>query len=314
MTEPSDILVVGAGPAGLTAALYLARFHLDVRVVDGGRSRAGSIPRTRNLAGFPGGLPGWELLARMRAQAAEFGVVVTEGFVERIEAGDGRFGARLADGWISARSVVLATGIVDNAPPVACGRHALAVARGLIRYCPICDGYEVTDRDVGVVGDGTHAVREAKFLRSFTDRLTLVTSGGRAALRHSSRVELEQLGIDVADGPVGPVRPGGDRIEVPTRVGDRAFDAIYPAMGFVARNDLAAELGASLNEDGTVAVDDHQRTTVPGLYAIGDVATGLNQIGHAVGAAGIAATTARNELAARRPAVRARFLPVGVDA
>ena len=81
--EAIDCLIVGAGPAGLTAAIYLARFHLATRLVDAGKSRAAMIPCTRNHAGYPGGIPGTELLKRMREQAAGFGAQVTDGLVER---------------------------------------------------------------------------------------------------------------------------------------------------------------------------------------------------------------------------------------
>jgi len=157
MSSSLDCLVIGAGPAGLTAAIYLARFHLSVRVIDAGHSRAALIPRTRNHAGFPGGISGRDLLQRMRQQAEEFGTSLTTGVVEKLErSGDG-FTIHSADGTMQALTVLLATGVVNKRPPIAPEFHDLALSRGLPRYCPICDGYEVTDQQVGgAVERGVH--------------------------------------------------------------------------------------------------------------------------------------------------------------
>ena len=107
MDTPLDCIVIGAGPAGLTAAIYLARFHLDIRVIDAGQSRAATIPRTHNHAGYPGGIAGTELLRLMREQAAEFGVQITQGLVERIEREDDLFTVNGSGQTWTARSVLL---------------------------------------------------------------------------------------------------------------------------------------------------------------------------------------------------------------
>src|SRR3954451_23481810 len=163
MTEPIlDCLIVGGGPAGLTAAIYLARFHLDILVVDGGRSRASWIPCTRNHAGYPEGIEGKELLRRMRQQACKYGAKIETEFVtklERDERGD-RFIATWGSGSAAARAVLIATGITNRRPPMDEELHDEALLRGLVRYCPICDGYEVTDKKVGVIGSDSHGVAE----------------------------------------------------------------------------------------------------------------------------------------------------------
>src|SRR3712207_261698 len=175
MSEPDfDCLIVGGGPAGLTAAIYLARFHMAVRVVDAGRSRAGWIPRTRNVPGFTDGVSGNELLARMRAQAGKYGAAFTTGPVTRLDPIDGGFSAEWGEGSATARTVLLATGVKNRRPDMDEDLHDEALARGLIRYCPICDGYEVTDKKVGVIGSGAHGVAEAVFLRGYTADITLV--------------------------------------------------------------------------------------------------------------------------------------------
>jgi thioredoxin reductase (NADPH) len=307
MTEKThDALVIGGGPAGLTAAIYLARFHLDTIVVDADKSRAALIPLTRNHAGYPDGIRGVDLLADMRAQAAKYGAPVTPGAVMRLErTEDGRFRAELDGGeTVFARSVLLATGVVNKRPRIADDVHAEALLRGLLRYCPICDGYEVTDRKVGVIGTGSHGVKEAIFLRSFTADVTLISPEAEHALDDDENARLEALGVVRLQGPCEPLRINGDHIIVPTPEGPLAFDSVYPALGSDIRSRLAVELGADAGDDGCMHVDDHQRTTIAGLYAAGDVVIGLDQISHAMGAAGVAATTMRNDLAEKRAIVR----------
>ena len=304
MPDPVDCLVIGAGPAGLTAAIYLARFRLGLCVVDAGKSRAALIPRTRNHAGFPGGISGVDLLERMRVQAAEYGVGVTSGLVEGIDRSGDLFEAMVAGEMIVARSVLLATGVVNNRPKMVPEVHDVAIARGLLRYCPICDGYEVTDRRVGVIGTGDHGVNEAMFLRMYTRDVTLIAPDGEHALSAERSAELRDAGIATFEGPCDPLQVEGDEILVPVPGRTLRFDSIYPALGSVIRSELAVRLGAEAGEDGCLVVDAHQRTSVAGLYAAGDVAKGLDQISHAMGEAGVAATTIRNDLAMARPLLR----------
>ena len=297
-----DCIVIGGGPAGVTAAIYLARFHLRVRVVDAGHSRVTWIPRTHNHAGYPGGIPGAELLGRMRDQAREFGVEVEPGVVEALERRGDDFAARLTSGEvIAARAVLLATGVVNNGPPIAPELHDVALARGLLRYCPICDGFEVTDKRVGVIGNRTHGFKEAVFLRTYTRDVTLIAPDTDVELSDAERAKLAELGVEAVGGPCAALRIEGDRIVAPTPRGDLVFDSIYPALGSVIRSELATALGADGASDGCLVVDDHQRASIPGLYAAGDVVKGLDQISHAMGEGGVAATTIRNDLADRRP-------------
>ncbi|MBB3939759.1 thioredoxin reductase (NADPH) [Novosphingobium fluoreni] len=305
MNKPLDCIVIGAGPAGLTAAIYLARFHLRLQLIDGGESRAALIPRTHNHAGYPGGIPGRELLQRMQAQAQEFGVDVASAHVKKLERRDDLFFVH-SDGrtWTS-RSVLLATGVVNHRPDIAPETHDVALERGLLRYCPICDGYEVTDRKVGVIGTDTHGFNEAMFLRMYTPRVTLIAPSGAHALSQAQRDQLTEVGVELVAGPCRPLRIEGEQIIVPTPAGDSRFDSVYPALGSVIRSELALMLGAEASEEGCLVVDAHQRTSLPGLYAAGDVTKGLDQISHAMGEAGVAATTIRNDLAEETPLLRA---------
>jgi len=304
MDEPIlDCLIVGGGPAGLTAAIYLARFHLDILVVDGGKSRASWIPCTRNHAGYPDGIEGTELLRRMRDQACKYGAKVESEFVTRLERDgeSGHFTATWGSGEAKARTVLLATGVANRRPPMDEALHDDALARGLVRYCPICDGYEVTDQRVGVIGSDSHGVAEAVFIRSFTADVTLVAPDKAMRLKPEDNEKLKDAGIECVDGPTQAVAITENCITVDTGEGHYTFDTLYPALGSDTHTQLGEMVGARLASDGCFLCDAHQRTTVAGLYASGDVVHGLDQISHAMGEGGVAATTIRNDLCAFEP-------------
>lgn len=298
-----DCLVVGGGPAGLTAAIYLTRFHLDVLVVDSGHSRAALIPKTRNHAGFPEGISGPNLLRRMDQQARIYGAQVAHKVVSAITIEDGLFRAATDGGDIFARAVLLATGVVNNRPAMPDAMHDEALARGLLRYCPICDGFEVTDRAIGVIGTGERGTREALFLRGYTADITLIAPEAGHSLDDTERATLAAAGIRIVDGPP-VISLTSDQIQIGTSAGPLRFTSVYPALGSVIRSDLAVALGADASDEGCLLVDAHQRTSIPGLYAAGDVVKGLDQISHAMGEGGVAATTMRNDLAQKQPLYR----------
>ena len=304
MDQPLDCLIVGGGPAGLTAAIYLARFHLDVTVVDDGKGRAQSIPCTRNHAGFPDGISGKELIARMKEQAQLYGAKIQDGFVTRLDqTGDG-LTVNWGSGTVAAKTVLLATGVKNRRPPMDEDLHAEALERGLIRYCPICDGFEVTDKKVGVVGSDSHGVSEAMFIRGFTDDVTMIAPDKALRLKPEDQQKLKAGGIECVDAPAQAVAISDGCIVVETAEGTYTFDSIYPALGSDTHTQLAEQVGARLNEQGCIGVDAHQRTSVPGIYAAGDVVIGLDQISHAMGEGGVAATTIRNDLAKEKPLLR----------
>ena len=299
-----DCIVIGGGPAGLTAAIYLARFHLSIKLVDAGKSRAGLIPCTRNHAGYPEGIAGQDLIDRMQAQARLYGVSIEAGRATRLATTETGFEVEWGSGAVAARAVLLATGVTNRRPPMDEGLHDDALARGLIRYCPICDAYEVTDKRVGVIGDDSHGVAEAVFLRGYTADVTLIAPDQEHRLEGQDWATLEAMGIATVDGPCDAVTIDGDCITVATAAGDLTFDSVYPALGSDVHSELARMAGAKLAKGGCIAVDDHQRTSVPGLYAAGDVVIGLDQISHAMGEGGVAATTIRNDLAKQEPMLR----------
>lgn len=298
-----DCLVVGAGPGGLTAAIYLARYLRDILVVDDGRSRALWIPRSHNCPGWPDGIPGPELLDRLRRQAGRYGVTVLPERVEGLERHDDGFAARVGERTIVARNVLLATGVEDVAPPIP--DLDGAIRRGLVRHCPTCDAYEVRDRRVAIMGEGTCRWREALLLRCYTADLTVLSLRRPLEMPADEREILRDAGIRLVDEPVGELGIDGEMAIA--RLAHRGevlrFESLYTALGLRPRAGLAHRLGADHDEDGMLLVDEHQRTSVDGLYAVGDVVQGLTQIGVAMGHAAVAATAINNGLERRlRPA------------
>ena len=298
---PFDCLIVGGGPAGLTAAIYLARYHLRVVLVDAGAGRALQIPLTHNHAGFPQGISGADLLQRMETQAVKYGATVVSGRMLHIARTDEGFVGRSSDAAeIIAKSVLIATGVTNRRPEMADALHSDALKLGRIRYCPVCDGFEVTGLNVAVFGCGASAVKEAFFLRSFSDHITIITPSADDQFDEAQRSQLADIAVRVV-GPAADFRLETDGISLACPGGRILFDTIYPALGSIVHSELAVALGVDVTSDGCIKVDAHQRTNVVSVYAAGDIVIGLDQISNAMGQAGVAATTIRNDLAAKAP-------------
>jgi len=291
--DTPEVLVIGAGPAGLTAATYLARFRRRVLVADGGAPRACWIPVSHNMPGFPEGITGDAILKRMTDQATEYGAVIESGRVERLTRDGDAFVARINNRDVRVRAVLLATGVIDHHPDLPGVERA--IERSLVRICPICDGYEAIDKAVAVIGDDDKGVREAAFLRTYSDRVTLIHIGSPEAL--TGQDEMARLGIELIRAPIDNVQLEGDRVTALSWGGTfRTFDLVYSALGTSANAELARALDARIGEDGRLFVDPHQATSVKGLYAAGDVVRGLNQITVASAEAAVAATAIHNAL------------------
>lgn len=292
-----DCVIIGAGPAGLSAAIYLARFRRRIKIIDAGNSRASQIPLSHNYPGFPDGISGNELLVRLHAQASHYGVHVTSGHVHRIEKlEDGGFLCFHGDEAARTRTVLLATGMTDIEPDMP--ELQEAIRRGNVRYCPICDGYEVLGKKVAVIGNGNKCAREALFIRHFTADLTLLTLGKNLGLTEQDRKTMCDAGIRVIEAPMSALSFDGNKIAA-FRVEsgeEHRFDSVYSMLGVIVRSDLALALGAECDEDGNLLVDTHLQTSIPGFYAAGDVVSGLNQISVATGHAAIASTAIHNRL------------------
>jgi thioredoxin reductase (NADPH) len=297
--EILDCLIVGGGPAGLTTALYLARFKRQFLVVDSGSPRAAWIPTSHNIPVFAEGISGKDILDRARANIAQYGDCILPGTVTGLRRQPDRFIAIIekeggGTRQISARRVMLATGAVDIEPDLPDVPNA--VQRGLVRYCPICDGYESRDQKIAVIAYGSHGVGEAVFIaRTYSDDVTLLTLGQRLELDPEQQAKLDQHGIKVVEDPVGSLEIENDRISALHFGGqEHRFDVLYSALGLKYRSDLALSLGAEHDSTGSLIVDSHCQTTVKGLYAAGDIVRGIDQIVVGMGHAALASIHIHN--------------------
>jgi thioredoxin reductase (NADPH) len=180
--------------------------------------------------------------------------------------------------------------------------HDEALRKGLLRYCPICDGYEITDQAVAVIGNTPHAANEAEFIRSYTEDVTLI-SPNTNNIDESLSGKLERSAVKFLKGPI-KFAIDGDHLSVKLPSGSHRYRALYPALGSDVRSELGVGLGAIVSPEGCFTVDVHQATSVEGLYAAGDVIKGLDQIASAIGHGSVAATAIRNFVATKRSILR----------
>jgi len=284
-----DAAVVGGGPGGLTGALYLARFRRRALVIDSGNSRAATIPCSHNYPGFPNGVPGPELLHAMRQQVSRHEVPIRSGHVDSIQRRGGGFSLQGNPfGECRARTVLLATGAADVWPDLPAAADALR--DGVLRFCPVCDGYEASDRPVGVLTNGSAGVQEALYLRHFTPQVTVFLCADDVVLSADELRRLRDAGVAVAEAPPSAFNRSQGGVAVTHGDKRSVCASVYSSFGLNVRSRLALSLGAVCDASGYLVVDEHHQTSIPGLYAAGDVARGLNQISVATGGAAIAAS------------------------
>ncbi len=290
--DPWDCVIIGGGPAGLTAAIYLARFRRRVLVIDAADSRAALIPRSHNHPGYPAGIKGAALLAQMKQQAQAFAVPILTATATEVRTAPQGFSVT-AGQVTQARHLILATGVRDHVPPVDDPVHH--VREGLIRQCPVCDAYELINQPVAILGMDDHTAAEALFLRHYTADLTLLTLGRPLDMSPALMRKLQKAGIAIIQTPAQHVSFEKNRVDVTLKDGvKRQYAALYSGMGMTPRNELAHSLCLGLDAGGRIVTDDHQRTRRSGVYAAGDIVTGLNQIGVAMAHGEIAATHIHN--------------------
>jgi thioredoxin reductase len=273
-----DCIVIGAGPAGLSASLFLARYRRRVLTFHH------NSPRniySHGVHGFLGhdGIQPKELLARGRDEVTAYGGLIAEGCVTRLErVGEGHFRVSTGDGEIPAKSfdarrLVLATGLRDLTPDCPGFREFYGLS---VHHCPDCDGFEATGKRLAVLGSGQKTVGFALSLLTWTDKLTLITGGDPGDMTGEHRARLEGFGIPVVDRRVVALEGDGGRGRLRrARLDDGEAvecDALFFNLGTEPASNLHEMLGCRLDpECGLVWVDEEQQTSVPGVYAAGDL-------------------------------------------
>lgn len=301
-TQPYDAIIIGAGPAGLTAGIYLGRFRRRCLVLHHGGSRARWIPTSHNIPGFTAGVGGTELLSKLEQQCRQYGAHFVAACVTALTVRDELFVVTARDqAPMYARYVLLATGVTDHLPSLAGASEA--VLRSVVRFCPICDAFEAIDRRIAVIADGIRGEREAAFLIGYSKSVTLLQL---SPMQPSRIATLRGQGIECMPIALSDLSIEEDRVILRTPGREaREFDVVYMALGCTPQNDLATGLNAKCDESGALLVNPHQETSVSGLYAAGDLVRGLNQVIVAAAEAAIGATDIHNKLraAARTPDV-----------
>ncbi len=284
--QPIDLLIIGGGPAGLSAALYTGRARRRVVVVDAGQPRHAVAEGVHNLIGMEGIAP-MELRRRAWADLAPFDVSLRQGRVEALHHDGDRWIARLGEDTLSARAVLLAVGVVDLLPDWP----GLSATWGhTVHVCPFCHGWEMRDRPLLAYGQGDHLAQFATMLRSWSRDLVVLT--GDTMLPDAERASLEAQGVVVRAGHPAALEHQG--AELTGVVLDDGTLLPRGAMFLGVRQrqtELVRGLGLEMvpdpfNEDGHVKTDEMGRTNLPMLWAAGDLCTRMQQVSSAIAAGG----------------------------
>ena len=268
----ANVVIIGSGPAGVSAALYTARAGIDTTVLTKGPGALARAEGIENYYGVPGPVSGAELERRGIEGARAVGVKFVEAEAVGLTFTDKLTVETLAGDW-PADAVILATGAARTAPPLP-GLRELE-GRG-VSYCATCDAFFYRGKDVAVLGSGEYALHEAAALLPLAKSVTLLTGGAplTAAFPPEVAVRTEKVEAILGDaGKVSGVRlAGGETL---------AAEGVFVALGVAGSTALARKMGAEV--DGSrVVVDDKMMTTIPGLFAAGDCTGGLLQVAKAV--------------------------------
>lgn len=296
---PYDVAIVGGGPAGLSAAVTLARSLRSVVVLDAGEPRNAPAEGAHNLLGREG-VPPRELLAAGRAEAEGYGAEVREARVARAD-GDVETGFTLTlddGGTVRARRVLLATGLVDELPDVPGVREGWG---STVLHCPFCHGWEVRGQRIGVLATGPAAAHQVLLFRQLTPHVTLFQHTAPEP-DDATWEQLSALGVRVVEGEVERLDVDGRAVRSVVLADGTSFpvDAVVVGPRLVARGELFEQLGGTLEEHLAgrfVPADPRGATAVPGVWAAGNSSDLMAQVGASAAAGVMAGAGVHGELA-----------------
>lgn len=271
--ETYDVVVIGGGPAGLASALWLARYRLRTRLFDAESPRNAPTWAVHGYLGISPDPPPAELRRIGREQAIAAGAEIETCTVEDVTGEIDRFEVSLEDGRrVRARRILFATGLRDIIPEIpGLMRH---YGKG-IWHCPDCDGPGVAGLRVGVIGWGRAIAAFCMEMLTWTDQLTILTHGHEPDMPERSRKALDRHGIAVLSDPIGRIR--GEALVEGVQFADGRtvpFDALFFHIAYGPGCSIPATLGCDADEQGTLIVDKDFETSVPGVYAAGDITHG----------------------------------------
>ena len=276
-----NIIIVGAGPAGISAALYAARGNMDPLIINTGIGSLEKAEKIENYYGLERPLSGKELFERGLEQARALGVRILDAQVVGMGGFD-TFEVKTTEGDFEARSVILATG------------SKRASAKGVkefegkgVSYCAVCDAFFYRGKDVAVLGNSDFALHEAEELSHTASHVTIFTDGKKPEFSKENAIDVNTMKIQAIEGDerVQGLRLKGDVSLQEAGEPQTSFapaEGVFVALGTAGSSEMARQIGAELNEKGNIRVNEEMETTVPGLYAAGDCTGGLLQVAKAV--------------------------------
>lgn len=266
-----DAIIVGGGPGGLTAAIYLARFNRSVIVIDRGHGRHNTYEINENYFGFPDGIAVEELLQRGRKQAEKFGVKIVHDSIQQITK-TSYFEAKSEKKIYIGKTILLASGVTDNYPQ--CGPLDEYIGRSIF-WCITCDGYKTRGKTVTIIGNSDDAATTALQFSNFTDKIQFITECDKASVSISPKKKkaLQKAGIPLyistlqsISGKDGKIRylqlANGEKVRT---------DYLFNLQPSTPNSNLVKNLDVLLDAQGYIMAGDEQRTNVEGIYAAGDV-------------------------------------------
>jgi len=290
-----EVIVVGGGIAGLSAAIYLGRAQRDVLVVDSGHSMAKWEPVVQNYLGFPNGVGGEALLKNGRAQARHYEARIVRDRISNVSARKSVFILKGRRKTYRTKKLLLATGIFHLPPEIPGVKECLGHS---MFFCKDCDGYRVRGKRIAIVGANNEAVEYALGMLDYSSCVIIATNGNRARWDRQHARWLEEYEIPVARKPIRDVVHRKRKIQaLEFATGESVkTDYLFTTRGDIFYNQLAKKLGAKIDSDGQIKVDQCMRTTVPGLYAAGCVTPANCQMIIAAGQGAAAAQAINRDL------------------
>lgn len=288
-----NIVIIGAGPAGISAALYAARGNMNPLVINNGIGALEKAEKIENYYGLEQPLSGKELYERGISQAEALGVRILDAEVLGISGFD-TFTVKTTAGDFDTVSVILATGGKRSAPKIP-GLKEFE-GRG-VSYCAVCDAFFYRGKEVAVVGNGEFALHEAEELRNVTQDVTIYTDGKEPEFSREHPIEVNTMKIQAIEGDdkVSGLLMQSDTAAQDAEAPENSFypaDGVFVALGTAGSTEIARQMGAEITDKGNIKTDEEMATTIPGLFAAGDCTGGLLQVSKAVYEGSMAAISA----------------------
>ena len=288
-----NIVIIGAGPAGISAALYAARGNMNPLVINNGIGALEKAEKIENYYGLEQPLSGKELYERGISQAEALGVRILDAEVLGISGFD-TFTVKTTAGDFDTVSVILATGGKRSAPKIP-GLKEFE-GRG-VSYCAVCDAFFYRGKEVAVVGNGEFALHEAEELRNVTQDVTIYTDGKEPEFSRGHPIAVNTMKIQAIEGDdkVSGLLMQSDTAAQDAEAPENSFypaDGVFVALGTAGSTEIARQMGAEITDKGNIKTDEEMATTIPGLFAAGDCTGGLLQVSKAVYEGSMAAISA----------------------